>query len=204
MARVSKVYLDMDGVLADFISRAAQLHSRSFKDLWVNSPKNRGKFWIDEAWGLTREEFWSPIINDQEFWSELDIYPKARELVDTLNKYVGEGNLYLLTAPAPYPGCYAGKMEWILTNFPELKNKLILTKHKGLLAKPDTLLVDDADHNFESFIKAGGRAVLLPRPWNSEHKKLDVFDGSHPNDDKPYELLNKKLRKILWQKKERN
>ena len=190
----------MDGVLADFLGSAMTIHNKSFKDLWVNNLRNRGKFWVDEIWGISREEFWSPIISDEGFWSGLEPYPRARELIDTLHDYVGKGNVYLLTAPAPYPGCYSGKMEWILQQCPELKNKVILTKHKGLLARPDTLLIDDADHNIIQFTKAGGKAVLLPRPWNTEHNKLSSFDDGHFSDEEPYNLLYKKLRRVLWKK----
>jgi hypothetical protein len=40
---------------------------------------------------------------------------------------------------------------------------------KFLCAKPDNILIDDSDKNCNSFIKAGGKAILVPQPWNNQY-----------------------------------
>jgi hypothetical protein len=37
---------------------------------------------------------------------------------------------------------------------------------KELLARPDTLLIDDNEKNISAFRKSGGMAITVPRPWN--------------------------------------
>ena len=68
------------------------------------------------------------------------------------------------------PGSWPGKVEWVHRYFRTFEKRLIITQApKSLLAKPDTLLIDDRDKNIEEFIAAGGQAILVPRPWNELH-----------------------------------
>jgi len=66
-------------------------------------------------------------------------------------------------------------MLWVKEHLSRYYKQLIITMApKHLLAKPDTLLIDDKDENVEGFWDAGGKAILVPRPWNSNHKLSDV------------------------------
>lgn len=198
MARIDTVFVDMDGVVADFLTACFKIHDKDSTH-W-NNPIHRGKFWVNEAWGQTNEEFWRPIRNVQQFWENLPAYAHAQDLILYLESKLPKSSIYFLSAPAPYPACHAGKVSWILEHFPEYKNRLILTQHKKFLAGNNRLLVDDADHNIQQFRSYGGQAVLLPRPWNSEHGKLNEFNDIY-GDGLPFELLIKKLDRILWKKK---
>ena len=67
-----------------------------------------------------------------------------------------------------------GKWAWIRDNLPiYLKRTIITQAPKHLLARPDTLLIDDKDENVDGFREAGGKALLIPRPWNRAHLQAD-------------------------------
>ena len=48
---------------------------------------------------------------------------------------------------------------------------MIFTGAKKFIAGPGRWLIDDKDANVEAFRAAGGQAITVPRPWNSEHGK---------------------------------
>ena len=72
--------------------------------------------------------------------------------------------------PITDPLCVAGKVDWINTEIPrEMRRNFLIGPNKAIAARPDALLIDDHDQNVTDFRKAGGHAILMPRPWNSLH-----------------------------------
>jgi len=70
----------------------------------------------------------------------------------------------------PNPESYTGKALWVQKHLPEYSKRLIVTPvPKSEFAHRDILLIDDKDENVEGFVKAGGNAILVPRPWNELH-----------------------------------
>jgi len=150
------VYLDIDGVLADFRRGVCEEFNRK------PDPEDGWLFW--ENWhGVTTKDV--DAVCDRTFWLNLywtkdgwDIYTAIRSKFD---------NIYLLTTPMPNDESWTGKAQWVEIWLPELYRRLIVTPApKHLLAKPDTLLIDDKDENIAEFIAAGGHGILVPRPWN--------------------------------------
>jgi 5'(3')-deoxyribonucleotidase len=172
--RIRSVYLDMDGVIADFDAGwrrrlGAVAGMQPFIDRYdrlYEGRKRPWRFW--EQLSMTDFQFWSQL-EDREFWAGLPWTGDGREIYSALCDLFGESNIWLLTAPIPDPECYAGKFEWVRRHLPNMKDRLITTGHKRLLARPDRLLVDDSDDHTVQWSIAGGRAVRIPRPWNSLH-----------------------------------
>lgn len=199
MPRVEKVFVDMDGVLADFIKCCFRLHDVS-PGLWKKK-EYRGHFWINDLWQMSNEEFWEVLKEDEFFWDNLEKYSNATGLMSWLEAKRPKSDIYILSSPAPYSRCHVGKINWIEKYFPDYADRIILTPHKGLLAAPDRLLIDDGDHNIKSFKANGGQVALVPRVWNSGHTQLREFNRIS-EDDRPYELLFNHLKqRILWKKK---
>ena len=81
-------------------------------------------------------------------------------------------DIHLLTTPMPNFGSWTGKAQWVNRYIPVFNKRLIITQvPKSLFAGPDTLLIDDKDENITEFVAAGGRGILVPRPWNSLYGK---------------------------------
>jgi hypothetical protein len=49
----------------------------------------------------------------------------------------------------------------------------LIGPRKHFACRPTTLLVDDGDHNVREWRAAGGPAILVPRPWNTNHDLAD-------------------------------
>lgn len=172
MAAINKIFVDMDGIVADFVQAALNIHKK--KNPWEENHKHKGKYDIDQIWGMTLSEFWGPINAEEYFWHNLLKTPEADELMELfealkLTEKYKSLQIYFASAPTPHAHCYSGKFHWIQTYYPKFYNHLILTKHKHLYAAKDALLIDDSDRNVNEFRKAGGKAILFPRHWNSSH-----------------------------------
>ena len=164
------IYLDMDGVLADFFTPALQLcevdRLPATRPLeynivpWINAVREE-----DSLVTLTDKEVWDRIAQHPGFWQTLPKYEWADELIDFLS-YSAE--LHIVSWPQPYSSCYAEKFAWLRDNV-KRQLPLILMKDKHLLAKPNTCLIDDCPSNATKFIDCGGYAMQFPQPWNKNH-----------------------------------
>lgn len=155
-----KILLDMDGVLSDFTARALQVHGL---------PPDPSVFAKDHYAGLGKEEFWRKInISGTLFWHSLPKTKEADAIVSLAVAYFGASNIGIATSPSfsTLSNCLTGKTSWMYKEFPALAEKLIFVDHKELLASPYHLLIEDQNKNVDAFMRAGGDAVLVPRPWN--------------------------------------
>lgn len=163
-----KVFLDMDGVIADFVGAIHKAHGREY---CYADPEARGQFEIEPIWGVTPQEFWSK--DSYELWAEMNVTPEAVDIVSILESAFGSENIAILTSPSMGPGSVPGKREWMRRHFPQFEKRMIFTNAKEFLAGPNRLLVDDRDKNIVDFYGAGGECILIPRHWNSCHADAD-------------------------------
>lgn len=149
------ILLDCDGVLADFVGAAAEVHGKSPDILaW--------DFWIE--WGLEPEEFWAPLAT-RDFWLGIKPYHWANELLEGLREV---GDVTICTAPMHLNTevCVGAKLDWLESYFGIRPEDVLLTRKKWLCASKNTVLIDDSDDNVGQFWRAGGSAILFPQPWN--------------------------------------
>jgi hypothetical protein len=147
-----KIYLDMDGVLADFDQR--------FKDLSGMLPRE-----FEDKYG--KNAFWDFIDegdNKIKFWAGIPVMDGAKQLVDFAKDYDYE----LLTAPSNKKQSLIGKSVWVKkhtgdifptkpkVNFKKAKNKHLI---KPELTKYD-ILVDDRVSTIDNWNNAGGTGIL--------------------------------------------
>ena len=106
---------------------------------------------------------------------------------------VGQENVCLLTSPTIDPDCLAGKLEWIHEFTPKwLHRQYLVGPCKQFCAHPEALLIDDSDKNVNKFRDWGGQAVLVPRPWNTNHTLNTMENLAHA-----FELLHEAKREAL-------
>lgn len=164
MKRIDVVYLDMDGVLCDFVGAAFQLAGRKYsREAYYASGHGWG---IWEALSMTEDELWRIIDNKHGFWEGIPPFPWMDEVCSLA--FAICSTVRILTSPHASVDCYAGKLRWWREHIEDRYNipKPILCSEKHLLAAPGRLLLDDHDRNVQEFIKAGGEAVTMPQPWN--------------------------------------
>lgn len=158
-------FLDMDGVLVDFVSDMCRVHNRPNP---YNDPINLGKFDMAEIWGMTAEEFWEPTVNPY-FWRDMSKLPEADDLVETVLTRFGTSNTCILSSPSQSQYCIPEKRQWLQIHYPRLASNILFGSAKRFLAGPGRFLIDDYDANIIRFAKAGGVGLTYPQPWNRLH-----------------------------------
>ena len=170
---MKKIFLDMDGVLVDFVSAALKAHNRP--DPYVNG-MYAGKR-LEDVWEMSPSKFWEPM-RGHEFWAKLKPTKEFRRIVRALPRTVQRA---ILTTPSKRDAeSITGKTTWVRTWMPGMEEEIVFAKNKELIADWNSILVDDTDDVVETFRENGGRAILFPRPWNSRHRKsyraYEVFE----------------------------
>jgi hypothetical protein len=163
-----KAFLDMDGVLTDFVGGCCKL-------LGKDMPDCRGSWEFFKLWGLTEKAFWQKIDREGEsFWADLEWLPDGMEILRLVERNFGKENVCLLTSPSWHPSSHAGKRIWIDRQLSDYRERYIITPCKYLVAGPGKFLLDDSDRNLQSWCHlTGASGLLVPRPWNSQWEFAD-------------------------------
>ena len=166
------VLLDMDGVVADFVSAACRLFGKNPEAEHARLNPDTGWDFFD-AWGLTASDFWQQIdLAGESFWTGIKPESWAIDLYDRLSSLAP---VYFCSSAALTPSAWSGKIKWLrafvgIGHF----NDVVLTTHKHLLARHTNCLIDDNQDNVDSFAAWGGKSILFPRLWNkSKFSSLD-------------------------------
>lgn len=161
------VFWDLDGVLVNF-------HKHIFDDYGIKSWP-RGVWSISEVLGISESLYWERIEEDYpNFWENLEPTEEFDKLVSIMDKF----DSYIATTPTRDPLSCSGKVQWIYDFLPsKYSRRYFLTHHKGLLAAPGRVLVDDGQHNCDIFNSFGGHSFLYPRPWNFSELSIDDLES---------------------------
>ena len=147
------VYLDMDGVLADFFGGVENLYGVShWKELTSDKTKDLKKEVIDRITGT-------------DFFATLPKFPTADSLIDMVKTFTG-GKFSINTSPLRGDHENSGKYKrvWISNNI-EQPDEIIVTGRKESYAKDKAsgtpnILIDDRPINIQKWQAAGGYGIL--------------------------------------------
>jgi 5'(3')-deoxyribonucleotidase len=146
IANATEIYVDMDGVLADFFGEWAKLMDVDhFSD--INKQHD-----INDALQKIRDT--------DDFWLKLPILPEAKNLLNLIKKVRGEYSI--CTSPlADDPNSEKHKRTWVEKNlafFPPKEVHVTHDKPQFATAKDGTpnILIDDYGVNINSWEAAGG------------------------------------------------
>ena len=160
------LYLDMDGVLANFVDYLKQYFNKP--DVHI-----RGFDTLAEDLGISNTELYSLYMHNPEIFLELKPYIWADNLVELAHSLANE---VFVCSAALTPKIAMNKIAWLHRFFPMLCGyypKLIFTLNKDNFATPDSLLIDDNDATVNLFREAGGNAIVFPQEWNSNAEHRD-------------------------------
>jgi len=163
------IFVDMDGVLCDFITAAFSAHGERF------DPEKypRGEFECEKILGVTTSEFWRRVdFGGEAFWENLDPYPWALDLVKELQQI---DRVVIATSPSRSPASYSGKRRW-LQKMGMCRIDSMFGAQKWLMSRPGRTLVDDGEHNTTAWTREGGTSILIPQPWNHAESVDSVFE----------------------------
>lgn len=163
-----RIYFDLDGVLADFVSGALELRGKELSPSEV-----QWDFASQIGFAEDAAAFWSPL--GFTFWESLNTHEDGMQLFSMIEAMCPKSVMSLLSSPCETHGCCDGKRAWVRRLFPDYAKKLFLGSDKSVHADERAILIDDHDKNCNAFTAAGGSAFLVPRPWNS--KRGECEDG---------------------------
>ena len=137
-ASFARVFLDIDGVIADFDAHA----------------KAKGKTTAEGRMN------WDTL--DYQWWVTMPAFTGAKGFYDAL---AAQAPVTFLTAPVLSEDCFSGKAKWVQNFVPE-KGRWILmdliicpSQDKKNLAAPNAILIDDREMNVREWTEAGGIGI---------------------------------------------
>lgn len=145
------IYVDMDGVLCDFMTSYMRLRRK------YNQPGS------EYIW-----KFFSKMVKEEKLFENLDVLPNAGMLLNALKELEGPNvKIEILTSggdksgTAHYEAAKEQKIKWLKDH--NINWPVNVVKHrvdKDEYACADCILIDDTLSNVEEFIAAGGKAIL--------------------------------------------
>lgn len=144
--KIETLYIDMDGVIANFDKR--------FKEKFKKYPKETRD---NKEFGGYFEKF----IRDGEF-SNLELMPDAIELLDFVNQVDVPKEILSSTArPENHEMIAPQKQIWLLKHNIHYKANLVPGKSlKYKYATPNSIIIDDTQSVIDDWNKAGGIGIL--------------------------------------------
>lgn len=141
------IYLDMDGVIADFEKKYVELHGLTPRE----AEKNK-KF----------DHYFTEFI-EQNGFQTLELMPGAMDGLTFLRKHLTVPTQILSStaSEARYDAISKQKLIWLETHgITFTPNFVPGKKHKWKFAKPDTIIIDDTESVINDWNKAGGIGIL--------------------------------------------
>jgi hypothetical protein len=138
------IYLDIDGVIADFDKR--------FTELAGMGPRE-----YEDSFGS--EKFWDfiDIKHKIKFFSKMDWMPEGKKLYNFIKQFDHK----LLSAPSKNDASKVGKRIWAKENTPETQLILSPAYNKKNYADKSNILIDDREKNIQQWKDAGGIGILF-------------------------------------------
>jgi hypothetical protein len=173
---VTRIFLDLDGVLADWASAAIRLHGLDPATVLATWPP--GIYELADVLGISGNAMWRPInMARGTFWAKLEPLPWVHDLMHTC---MSIAPTTILTSPSKDPDAASGKTQWLQTMFGADFRDYLIGPAKAACAYRGAVLIDDRDEGCKSFIAAGGHAIVFPQPWNSEHAVVPWIEREGP------------------------
>ena len=149
---ISKIYFDMDGVLADF--------GRGVRELCGMEPPPQ-----DGSSPELDDERWARIRDAGHFYDRLELMPGARELFDDIRKKYGNRCEILTAVPKEkrkIETAAQDKTNWVRRLLsPDIQINVCLRAEKlQKCTGGDAVLIDDLRKNIHEWEEAGGTGIL--------------------------------------------
>jgi len=145
--KISMIYLDMDGVIADFVKR--------YKEMYRMEPKDAEK-------KKEFDKFFNEFIKTNQF-ATLDLMPGAMEGLTFLRKHLTVPTQILSSTANEerYDAISNQKLIWLQTHGITFSANFVPgKKHKYKYAGPDKIIIDDTESVIDDWRKAGGIGIL--------------------------------------------
>jgi len=162
------IYLDMDGVVADFDTTARAIMRATLEE---QHQANEQGHWPDAKW---RE-----VLKHQDVFRILPKMPRADELVNLAKQFRDElgYELRMLTAipgKNDFPEVFQDKIDWMSEHYPGIRVCFgpYAADKQFHCKSPRDILVDDRPSNIEEWRARGGIAVHVTKHYEQALQEL--------------------------------
>ena len=153
-----KIFIDMDGVIADMI-----VHIDTFFPRRISLD-------TEEVWWKYYGNILHNVPFNADFWANIPKTPEADELMALAEDF---GEVCVHTSFMEKEGCIEGKVRWMKRWYPNVPFFVGSPGVKHFLSHTNSVLVDDKTSNVTEFLAEGGHAFLWPTPWNQMDINVD-------------------------------
>lgn len=177
------LFLDCDGVLADFDKDAEQVFGVSARE-WEDNQANlyEGEFGKEGARDKANDEFWARLVQTPDFFFNLDPMPDAELLWNTVQHL----NPIIITGCPEGGWAEVQKHRWIRKHFGRRVSMITCaSREKSLFCEPGDIIVDDWARHRPKWEQRGGIWVHHENAENSikqlvELGVLESWQTPHP------------------------
>lgn len=146
MHNITKIYLDMDGVIADF--------DKKYKELYKIAPRDADTY-------KTFDKFFTTFIAERQF-AKLDLMPDALALIEYLKSLSIPTEILSSTSSEKRDAeIREQKVEWLHKHNLTFPINLVPGKRlKRNFSNPSSILIDDTAQNIDQWRAEGGVGIL--------------------------------------------
>jgi len=171
---IDTIYLDVDGVLADFAGETLRRYDFDPADY------PRGEYNMSKVLGVTDDDLWAKL-DTFEFWNNLPVLESGKHIFRVVYSMAithGIPFKILTSYPKDRPEPFkTARRVWLKKHgYFDLVDKVIFNRDKAQFATPTSLLIDDNDRNIKLFRNAGGMTYQIPGYWNQLHELEITID----------------------------
>jgi len=200
-----KISIDVDGVIADFVSGFTKIANRRYPNLFPPGYVQRRWHFEANDVGCTKEmvdQVWADIQREPHFWLNLSLYnsKEAIALKNFLAENYGKVDVYYVTSRVPSGG---NSVLWQTQAW--LKDFHLFSDSCSVIVKPQGVRkeeiyeavgigwsVDDYIENIPIDLTATEhKGYLIKRPWNAEHWEGEYKSENLLTVDSMEDYLNK-------------
>jgi 5'(3')-deoxyribonucleotidase len=166
------IYIDMDGVLADFDTRMKEIMDLTPEDWAQHAHTNR---WPNNKWKRVRDL--------PHYFRDLPKMARADQLMDLAYRFRDTfgWRLRALTAVPhdnDFPECFQDKIDWMREHYPDLRVWFgPYSEDKQMRSQPGDILIDDRRINIEQWENRGGTGIHVTKDYELALTQLRaIFD----------------------------
>ena len=158
---ITKIYLDMDGVLCDFEKKFTEYYG------FLSLAKRDRKEWSRD---------WEDFILHKKGFEKLDWFPGGQELLNHVRNIKLPVEILSSAGGKKFQGeVTAQKIKWLRRHGINYKANIVSgRKEKAEYATPETVLIDDTEDVLRHFTQAGGHGILH-KDVKDTIQKLDLL-----------------------------
>ena len=173
-----KIFLDMDGVLAnlfDFVAR--EIHQKPYKTLTLKEKNKAKKIWTTKN---EATKFFKKYGGVQQFFANLPTFQdKTIAIINAAVSVAGEYRICSCPASIDRDESKKGKLSWIKTHLSPQPVEILFPQNKAVYAIDDdgspNILVDDFPPYIKHWQDSGGVAIEMRTDSFPDDRALSAF-----------------------------